>query len=86
MLIPSTTGVTGLCAQEMIQLLDASHTEAPTRALAAAAATAGPAGDESKAKELAWLAAPHRRLGPLGTPHVRLSRQFTSSLHSITIR
>jgi hypothetical protein len=30
MLIPSTTGVTGVCAQEMIPLLEASRTEAPT--------------------------------------------------------
>ena len=30
MLIPSTTGITGVCAQEMIPLLEASRTEAPT--------------------------------------------------------
>ena len=30
MLIPSTTGNNGVCAQEMISLLDASRTEAPT--------------------------------------------------------
>jgi hypothetical protein len=30
MLIPSTSGINGVCAQEMIPLLEASRTEAPT--------------------------------------------------------
>ena len=48
----------------------------PARAPAAAAE---PAGDESEAEELARLAAQHARLGPLRTPQVCLSRQFTSA-------
>ena len=59
---------------------------APPPLTRAPAAAAEPAGDESEAEELAWLAAQHKRLGPLRTPQVRLSRQFTSVLHSVTTR
>ena len=37
----------------------------PPLTRAPAAAAAEPAGDESEAAELAWLAARHERLGPL---------------------
>ena len=49
----------------------------PVRAPAAAAE---PGSDQSsEAEELAWLAAQHARLGPIRTPQVCLSRQFTSA-------